>query len=319
MGYYAPYDFRGGVLYKLFLMPYSAQLTIPFFMVITGFTYAGSYERGLNWWSVSNMCRKIRRIAVPFFPALLLELFLYGRPERMGVCLLSGGYQMPGSYYVVLLFQLLILFPLIKCIADKRSTVSDGRRFLEVFLFQCVYEGVAYMVDLDVGIYRLLVFRYVIFIYGGIMIYQKMGVFNRQNRKAAGVFFAVGIIYLTAVGYLEYQPSVIFRYPVWYRSAAPAAGYVVLIAAVLILRHKFFENWLAAHRKAAKLAGILEKLGKASYHIYVVQMLWFGIVMTHVNLDSWRKLVWFPISVGMCGTVGICYAWLGDVCRKRAR
>lgn len=197
----------GGGIYKLLLMPFTAQLTIPFFMTITGFTYASSYDRCGRWWSSSNLKRKWKRILIPVIPVLLFELLVCGMPDNPIIWLLSGGYQMPGSYYVILLIQLLFLFPVIKRFAHIYAGTSNSGAhtwwtgFIMVFIFQCAYELVTYVISLDVAIYRLLVFRYIIFIYGGAMIYEYHKV-SPDMIPYKGMFkgLPIGLLFITAAG-----------------------------------------------------------------------------------------------------------------------
>lgn len=114
---------------------------------------------------------------------------------------------MPGSYYVILLIQLLFLFPVIKRFAHIYAGTSNSGAhtwwtgFIMVFIFQCAYELVTYVISLDVAIYRLLVFRYIIFIYGGAMIYEYHKV-SPDMIPYKGMFkgLPIGLLFITAAG-----------------------------------------------------------------------------------------------------------------------
>lgn len=165
----------GGGIYKLLLMPFYAQLTIPFFMILSGFTYTLSFEKHGNWYSLSNLWRKVKRFIFPFVPALILEVIVMGKPENILTWLLSGGYQMPGSYYVILMIQLVVFFPLIYAFYNHLHTKNNRSwifGLITAFIMQCLYELLTYLIDLNVQIYRLLIFRYFIFLYMGIVLYK---------------------------------------------------------------------------------------------------------------------------------------------------
>ena len=185
----------GGRTYKLLLMPFYAQLTIPFFMTISGFNYTSSYEKCERWYSSSNLWRKCKRFILPYVPALLLEVLILGWPENTLTWLLSGGYEMPGSYYVILMLQLLFLFPIICWCYKWLEKCSWITGLVIAFAFQCAYEVFTYFINLKVEIYRLLIFRYVIFLYMGIVLYRKHKN-NNDNWRSMMNVLPIGFIYI---------------------------------------------------------------------------------------------------------------------------
>lgn len=70
-------------LHKLLLMPFHAQLTIPFFMIISGFNWTGSVEKTQKWYSCSNLFRKVKRVVLPYLPALIIEIIFLGWPGNI--------------------------------------------------------------------------------------------------------------------------------------------------------------------------------------------------------------------------------------------
>lgn len=295
--------------YKFLLMPFYAQLTIPFFMTISGFTYTLSYEKSKKWYSFSGLWRKGKRFLLPYVPALLLEVLILGWPENTLTWLLSGGYKMPGSYYVILMLQLLLLFPVIYWCYKWLERCSWLTGLAIVFAFQCVYEAFTYFIDLKVEIYRLLIFRYVIFLYMGVVLYQN---YKNKNDNCRSLMKAmpIGFIYIFSVGYLNWQPSVLFRYPTWYRSAAPVCFWVVPILAVIFANGNSILEGVEKYPFLRRISNVVQLLGKASYHVYIVQMLWFGIVVSGINTSSWRQLVFCMASLVVCLLLGIEYYYI---------
>lgn len=309
----------GGRIYKLLLMPFYAQLTIPFFMTLSGFTYALSFEKHRNWYSLSNLWRKVKRFIFPFVPALILEVIVMGKPENILTWLLAGGYQMPGSYYVILMIQLVVFFPLIYSFyyhLHTKNNCSWILGILVVFILQCLYELLTYLIDLNVQIYRLLIFRYFIFLYMGIALYKA----QKENKifwKSMVKLLPFGFLYIFFVGYMNWQPEVLFRYPTWYRSAAPVIFWVAPIIAYFIADGNLITNRLETHEARCFISDKVQLLGQASYHIYIVQMLWFGLIIFHVNSDSWRKLIICVISMVVCSVVGVIYFYVHHWCHSR--
>ena len=309
MGNYAACNPCGGGIYKLLLMPFYAQLTIPFFMTVSGFTYTLSYERHRNWYALSNLWRKLKRFIVPFIPALALEMIILGKPDNVLTWLLSGGYQMPGSYYVILMLQLVFLFPFIYALYNQLHEKKKLFWILEiiaVLLLQCLYELLTYLIDLDVQIYRLLIFRYVIFLYMGIVLYKAQNE-NHIYWKSMIKLLPIGFSYIFLMGYMNWQPEILFRYPTWYRSAAPVIFWVAPISAYIIGNGNMIINRMENHRLWRFISEKIQLVGRASYHIYIVQMLWFGLIISHINTGSWRKLIICAVSMVICSVVGVVY------------
>ena len=302
----------GGGIYKLLLMPFYAQLTIPFFMILSGFTYTLSFEKHGNWYSLSNLWRKVKRFIFPFVPALILEVIVMGKPENILTWLLSGGYQMPGSYYVILMIQLVVFFPLIYAFYNHLHTKNNRSwifGLITAFIMQCLYELLTYLIDLNVQIYRLLIFRYFIFLYMGIVLYKA----QKENKiywKGMVKFLPLGFLYIFLVGYMNWQPEVLFRYPTWYRSAAPVIFWVAPITAYIIGNSNLLISRLENGKIYRFISDKIQLLGQASYHIYLVQMLWFGLIVSHMNTVSWRKLVICVISMVICAAVGVIYYYV---------
>ena len=298
----------GGTLNRLLLMPFYAQLTIPFFMMVSGFTWDASAEKRLHWYTKGNLFGKCKRMLLPYLPALLLELVLLGLPDNPLVWLASGGYQMPGSYYVILMLQLIVLFPAVRKFYEwntaKGGSWAAGLAW--VFAFQCLYEAATYMTDLSIGVYRLLIFRYVIFLYAGICL-RRMYITRTFAWRQLRRMIPFGALFILAVGYLNWQPTVLFRYSTWYRSSAPTVLWAMPLLAYALFRYERLSEKLESAAIGRWLTKTLQLCGKASYHIYIVQMLWFGLAISHLNTASYRQLIVFLVSVPVCCVVGWLY------------
>lgn len=312
VGDYAPRDSCGGGMHKLLLMPFYAQLTIPFFMIISGFTYTLSFERSNHWYAPSKLWKKVKRFIFPYLPALIIEIYFLGKPDNMALWLLSGGYSLPGSYYVILMIQLVVLFPLIYKFYQQLH-VKRGYSFFTgiavAMMIQCAYELLTWLIKLDVSIYRLLIFRYFIFLYTGVVLFLAKQE-NKECCKKMRKLIPLGALYILLVGYLNWQPDIIFRYPTWYRSAAPVIFWTAPIAAYLIENDCKILGWIKTNRICNIVLEKMQLIGKASYHIYIIQMLWFGLVISHINTESWMKLIVCVVSIVVCSLVGILYYYL---------
>lgn len=98
---------------------------------------------------------------------LPLELLLCGAPDNWLLWLTQGGYTFHGSYYIIILTELLFLFPVIYRLAD---TIDGSVGIPLILLFHLLYEWLTFKTGLPGKLYRLLLFRYVIFLYCGCLL-----------------------------------------------------------------------------------------------------------------------------------------------------
>ncbi|MCC8016515.1 MAG: acyltransferase [Clostridiales bacterium] len=300
-----------GTWYKVLLMPFTAQLGVPFFLLISGYTYYLSLKNK-NWFSKSNIIKKLGRIIVPLIPVLIVELVYFGLPDNPVNWLLSGGHSMPGSYYIVLLFQCIIYYPFLKWICEKLKFIPS---FLLILLIHAAFELLAYFSKMDVALYRLLIFRYTVFLYGGIQIFRFK---NKFNFKKLLWIVPVGLIYILAVGYFGWKPQILFSYDPWYKSAMPVAFAVIPIGAVVIQNGAEITAFLKGLKKYIKIdiTLLFSFMGKASMHIYLIQMLWFGIIGNRINAGKASNPLNFLVGLAVSCIIGCVYYLIEARLRK---
>ena len=258
---------------------------------------------------------------MPYLPVLVIEIAFLGYPKNIFTWLASGGYQMPGSYYVVLMIQLIVLFPVIKKFYNWNSKHLKNCfiGLAIVFFFQCVFEWLTYIIDLPDTIYRLLIFRYTIFLYAGICI-RKMLSSNTINWKILIGMIPFGVVYIGVTGYLNWQPHFLFRYPVWYHSSAPTILWAFPIIMYILWNGKQIHILFNKFKISKSLYNVLILCGKASYHIYIFQMLWFGMIINKFNISSAiDQIKAFCVSACICCLGGIIYYCLGKNIRFKKK
>ena len=151
--------------------------------------------------------------------------------------------------------ELLILFPLVRLLAG-RTSVRVG--FLVMLVFECLWELFTYLVDMDAGLYRLIVLRYCIFVYTGIVIHRHViGKGNAEWRRWAALM-PLGFVYIVVAVYLGLRPNVLFRYDTWYRSAAPVVFWTAPIVAMLMMNSATFITWLRDNRITSALSTFVQ-------------------------------------------------------------
>ncbi|MCR4998455.1 MAG: acyltransferase [Lachnospiraceae bacterium] len=294
------------------------NMAVPIFMIISGFNFEMSYHRRIEkaeaamgqeasklqqlgiLYSKENLFPRIRRFAAPFIPICIVELILKAL-DHVQVSLprlfLLGGFG-PGSYYVPLMFELLAIFPVIYIIMKEHPYA--GLCFIGVL--QLIYEIWVAMSGFEKYWYRLLIFRYLLLIAFGCMLYLHPE--KRLHKRTLLAMFLIGAEYL-----ILYHCGVryaIFRY--WSPTVLPTDFYIIPV--VVILFRLFY------HKQIPGLWGkLLETIGKASYHIFLVQMVYY-----HFDLGGPIMEMDWPIqlvlNVLITVSVGVGYYHLESHIRK---
>jgi peptidoglycan/LPS O-acetylase OafA/YrhL len=148
---------------------------VPIFMLVSGYVFTISYKnKGIvnlkNCYDLKIFTQRLRRLYIPFFVVYFTEIFgiyiytsfinTHAKSVHLDIPfilknLVLGGIG-PGSYYPVLMFQFLFLFPLIYVFIYKNKNYSIPF-FFTVSLF---YEFFVYFSGISEGIYRLFIGRY---------------------------------------------------------------------------------------------------------------------------------------------------------------
>ena len=291
-----------GEHYEQLHMLFWAQMAVPVFMIINGYTYQMSSDKRhitgtLQWFDMENCFPKLIRICVPFGFIIILELLLKKFFLRDSCSflpwLLTGGTG-PGSYYIPLLLQILILFPVLRMWYKKNPLTG----FIQVTLISFGAEVIFSIFELEEKLYSYCISRYLPMLYLGIVLYER----GNELRKGLlpFLFFLFGSAFLYLPSHTEYTPQ-IFNGP-WFFTTAPCALYVF----PLILWIMALEPWVMRNIIFHKLAIV----GKASYHIYLVQKVYYGYFYNKlcINNGYFRVL----INLFICLVVGILF-YFADV------
>lgn len=251
-------------------------MAVPIFMIISGFNFTMSYEKIPNQhikqlYTPSGIGHRLYRFLLPFIMIYIPEMFLHPiiRKEHFTgsqwvYYFITGGLG-PGSYYIPVLIVMLFCFPLIFICVRRFS-------YLGVFfigILNLIYEVFVHYNHMESFLYRLLFFRYLLYTAFGCYMY-----FYFQNRKkyplsvpALILMFMTGLSFSLAIYQFHWQPP-IFHY--WTKTAMPIALYIFPIL--------FFLMYFYRNKKIPGILGnILTKIGQASYHIFLIQMVYYRL------------------------------------------
>lgn len=283
----------------MYLFPIWIDMAIPFCMLISGYLYAKSLQKKsiscvTQAYSLANsgIVERLIRYSVPFLIAFSVEVTAFEvfhlREFPSALTLLReficGGYG-GGSYYYPLLVQLVFLFPLIYfCIYRHKE-----KGLIVCCILNVVYELLQWAYCLGEGTYRLLIFRYILLISFGCY----FGLGGKLRTSTALLMFSIGFLSAIFNAYVGITP---FFITYWRTTSFLTAMYTVPIFFVV---HK-----LDVHFKP------LELIGKASYNIFLVQMVFYRFASHFIYELVPNRFIQFAICMLSCLTGGIVFYYV---------
>ena len=176
----------------------------------------------------------------------------------------TGGYG-PGGYFMLILIQAILVTPIIyKIMKDNHNS-----GLVIMFVISTLLELICKIFNVDPGLYRLLIVRYIFAIAIGIWIAK-----NKKTKNYLWILIlsVVSIAYITSV---QYFGKVYITEYMWTAEHAPAYFYVAILVYIGL---NFFDL-----SKLGKSGLILTSIGKRSYYIYLAQMLYFMLPISYSN------------------------------------
>lgn len=284
---------------KYFLFPFIFNMAVPIFMIVSGyiFTYSAlnkNIDAIKKWFDIKNIVPKLKRFVIPFtiifFINIILESFFNINKYDFRKIILSyiTGGNGPGAYYFPILIQLLILFPFLYFIIKAKKE----KGVIILILVQLNLEIITQILNVDVSLYRLLIYRYIIFLSFGIYLSLYIKHIEKKNLY---ISFLIGFIYIMLTSYFKYSP-IIFKY--WTTTSMPTALYIFPIVALLIIKFKDYKF------KECKLNKIIILISKSSYHIFLVQMIYYNLGFGYMVHSILFRII---INIILCIIFGIIF------------
>lgn len=246
-----------------YLFPFWVDMAVPIFMIISGYVYAQSFKRRNvvrieEAYVLRDIVYRILRYTVPYVVIFVIAMFAVTISGRMKFDVvqivfffLRGSYG-PGSYYYPIIMQFIFVFPVIYFLITKYQI----KGLIICGFVNFLYELLQQAYQMGEECYRLLLFRYIFVISFGC--YLAIGK-SKISKKTYMILMLVGIIFIIAYQYLGYEPVIITE---WTGTSFVACLYILPIAAVLL-------------RKISVGNRVVEVVGKASYNIFLVQMIYY--------------------------------------------
>ncbi len=294
-----PFETREQLQY---LFPFWITLTVPFFMMISGYVSALSLkkrgiERVEEAYNPGMITDKILRYTIPFTIAFGAEWILFRAlgVYRVGIKTygifafvqdyLTGG-KGPGSYYFPMMIQFVFLFPVIYFVIRRYKF----RGLLGCLGANALFELLKTAYGMSDTEYRLLVLRFLFVIGAGCYVALAEGKRSKKEKITALIALMAGIGFIYLFSYTSYTPKVLTHWT--HVSFAPCLAVAPVLGFILV--------------KGRMGCKPIELIGRASFHIYLVQMIYYNFAERIYALISGKGMQ-LLCNIFLCVTVGVLF------------
>lgn len=259
---------------------YIVYMAVPIFMVVSGYVYTKSCIRRnlvkfFDLYNIKLILKRILRLTLPFTLIFILEyIFNVNGLQEKGNLLIEfyhGGVGVgKGSYYYTIMLQFIFLFPILYYLIKKIN--KNG--YLLLFIVEFIYNYLCYLKGISLSTYRLQIYKYITLIGSGIWL-----ALNPQyeiKRKYLYVSFIVGVLFIYIIGCKNY-PVIPYNFDYWkYSSGIFITLYIFPILYFLLRKYSNAEVY-------NPIQYLFNTIGKSSWHIYLVQMLYYITLDTQIH------------------------------------
>lgn len=258
--------------------PFLVWQAVPIFLILAGYNGVRSYlNKGINdissAYSKKILTRRYLRLLQPFIFVWIFEVaFMFFRYNQISIkeaifSFITGGWG-PGSYFVPIMIQHVIILPLLYLSAKK----SVNGMLIVTFLLDMGIEILTYKLGLSPNLYQILYPRYLFVVTLGVWAVMYEG---KKRNIVISIGSIISLVYIASVNYFNFRLPI---EPSWLSQNAPSYFWPLLI---VILGLKFLPKI-----ELTFLGKKLALFGKASYHIFLVQMVYFFIVNSFNLLNN---------------------------------
>jgi peptidoglycan/LPS O-acetylase OafA/YrhL len=260
---------------------------VPVFMVIMGFNLGLSYSsKTLHFhhlYTAHYFQKKGLRI---LFPLLLMygialvagylwqqlygkDVYTLGWENFIGVLPVSG----KGNYFITLLLQSVLLLPIIGYSFHHWPLRTTALLILAEVIFLLISYQVSYF-NKERYLYDAAFFRYLSAIAYGLWLSAIVAAGKNKGRWLLAALALGAAVYLYLLQYQDLRlPHV---RPEWQAQLVLAFPYATLLIYLFLL--------LFPSQSGNPVLGVMAEAGKASYHIFLVQVLYFGLAPTDAGV-----------------------------------
>lgn len=259
-----------GVLISTYSVLHIWQV-VPLFVILMGFNLVRSKNE--PDYNLSYFHKRYQRVIKPFIPifsiSLILGFLLYrdqlylGWLNLMGLMPKSG----PGNYYITMLIQFILIAPVIYKAFSKRPKMTIMVLFLMDLAFQIfsmdygLFDNIPYL-------YNANIIRYLSALALGMWISKDYKIKSKRN-----IWIMLGSIF-SFIYLILGNAELVLLFDEGWRTQNILSFFYPTVLVMLGLR--FLPN-----RADTPLLNLIGTIGKASYHIFLIQMIYFALIPTY--------------------------------------
>lgn len=168
-----------------------------------------------------------------------------------------------GAYYYNLMLEFVFIGPVIYCVIQR----LDVNGVILIGLVNLIYEILCSAYGLHTALYRVIIFRYLLAFALG-MFYGK-NIERKIPPEALIKMIVIGVLYILLPNVWGYSYK-IFTYSPWGSTSMLSVLYVFPIVYILL---DVFNDY----KSRTCIGRLAERVGRASYHIMYVQMIYYVV------------------------------------------
>ncbi|MFH2106591.1 MAG: acyltransferase family protein [Candidatus Micrarchaeota archaeon] len=240
---------------KLPFSEFYLDQAVPIFLIVFALTSTISFKkRGyttlMQMYNGKDFLVRLQRVLLPILIIYLIPMLQL--PFQNG----------PGFYFIFLVIEFILLFPILYKIYCYNPKLFIAIAFILNLGFEIIAPNLQ-MINENPKIYAEIILRYLFIISLGMFVAEDRDIFSKKNRFIL-LGFAISVLYLVASS----SSSGFFK-DAW-KSQDLFAGFYPLMIVLLSIRY-LPKDLSRIYSK------ILSMIGKASYHIYIMQILFFSL------------------------------------------
>jgi len=286
-----------------YLFAFVISFAVPMFMFISGYVGALSYRKNgtstEKAYKPGNLVPKLIRFIVPFSLFYICEWIIFRLNGMYQVNIIefgvlefvkrwfSGGAGM-GSYYFPIMLQFVFVFPIVYYFINA----YEYKGLMGCFIVNAIYEFLKSAYGMNETEYRLLIFRYIYIIAAGC--YLALNYDKKAKIWVEVIKLIAGVGFVFLFNFTGYSPKII---TFWSATSFLACLYICSIMNFLVKKVNFgFKP--------------LEYVGKASFNIFLVQMIYYSVYAEYFYSISDNTIHRMLSSIVICVSVGTLFYFI---------
>lgn len=281
------------------LGPLHVYQAVPIFMILVGYNNTTSYiNKNINTWNecykFTNIAGKLERIVRPFIFIWLLEMIIiFTRKvpitwKELLKTFIKGGFG-PGSYFIVIMIEVIFIFPLFYKLALRNKNLL----LLLTFIINVIFEIYVFKTGIGNELYKVIFIRFLFAI--GLGIYLALGKPNKFLLVIGTIF---SLAYIISVHYYGFTPPVQLD---WESQNVYSFFWPL---ALVIVSMKIFPK-----SSTTKFGEFLCTIGKASFNIFLIQKVYFWLLSDLFKIDS-TIFIKSLLNICICTFIGVIFYFI---------